>query len=354
MKKQIIKPFLFVIFLIISIALFSFSSCDGPVDPYDQLKPGRRDYVWEVDTIDVESTYINKIWGSSPEDVWAIGSGGSFDRSIWYFDGDKWTTDGFTRNILPHALWGFSNNEVYIGGLDGKIWNFDGKDWKQFAELEKEGTNFISFENIWGAKPNDFYAVGAGPDNKLYANHSVITHFTDNKWEILDTKALKGNVVHFYINNSDQKKYFRLVKIGGIIHPDSTIIYEYDQVNFKKLYSSVETKGMQADISMIGNDVFFILGYEIATRENNQFKTVLNVDNPNFYQRIWGRNSKDIFLFMIDGLAHYNGGDLEYLFYFNRTSQTQIYGAALFEKEVFFTIYEASTDLKYIYHGKLK
>ena len=120
------------------------------------------------------------------------------------------------------------------------------------------------------------------------------------------------------------------------------------------MYASEETWGKQADISLIDNKVYFILGNKIATRENDQFKTLVNVDNPNFYQRIWGRNSKDIFLLMTDGLAHYNGSDLKYLFYFNKTPQTQIYGAALFENEVFFTVYEASTDLKYIYHGTLK
>lgn len=70
----------------------------------------------------------------------------------------------------------------------------------------------------------------------------------------------------------------------------------------------------------------------------------------------WGRSTKDIFLLMTDGLAHYNGDNIEYLFYFtfaNDKPWTQIYGAAIFENEVFFTIYEPPTDLKLIYHGKL-
>ncbi|MGE5797799.1 MAG: hypothetical protein ACM34N_13515, partial [Ignavibacteria bacterium] len=95
------------------------------------------------------------------------------------------------------------------------------------------------------------------------------------------------------------------------------------------------------------------LGREISKRVNNQFQTILKVDNPNFYQRIWGRNSKDIFLLMTDGLAHYNGTDTEYLFYFKVTPRTQIFGAALFEKDVFFLVGEAGTNLNLIYHGKL-
>jgi hypothetical protein len=104
---------------------------------------------------------------------------------------------------------------------------------------------------------------------------------------------------------------------------------------------------------LINNEVIFVLGNQIARRTNNQFHTILNVNNPNFYQRIWGRNVKDIFLLMTDGLAHYNGSDMEYLFYFNRTPSTQIYGAALFEKDVFFLVDEAPSGLSLVYHGKL-
>ena len=89
---------------------------------------------------------------------------------------------------------------------------------------------------------------------------------------------------------------------------------------------------------------------QIETRENGQFQTILTVDNPNFYQRIWGRNEKDIFLMMGDGLAHYNGTDIQYLFY---SDHIQIYGAALFERDVFFLINDKNGN-NLIYHGILK
>ena len=333
--------------------LLNFSSCDdGPTEP--NVEPGRRDYTWEVDTLAVENAHLYKLWGSSPTDVWATGSGSWLDKTIWHYDGVNWSTDGKSRIINPHALWGFTHNEVYIGGSDGRIWKFDSAQWSEFAKLETEGTEFISFENIWGTIPNDFYAVGHGPDDARYANYSIITHYYNGNWQIFDPKSLIGNVVHFYTNKSDQKQYFMLSKIGGATHPDSTIIYEYKDDNYIKLYVSLETKGQYADIALIDDEVYFILGNEIATRSKNQFKNLVTINNPNFYQRIWGRNSNDIFLLMTDGLAHYNGSDLEYLFYFNKTPQTQIFGAAIFDHEVFFNVYEASTDLKFIYHGTLK
>ena len=121
----------------------------------------------------------------------------------------------------------------------------------------------------------------------------------------------------------------------------------------REFYSNIWVQGLQADLSYINNEVYFIMGNKIAVRENNQFQTILTVNNSKFYQRIWGRNSKDIFLLMTDGLAHYNGTDIQYLFYFNVTPKTQIYGAALFEKDVYFLVSEAQTTLNLIYHGKL-
>ena len=133
---------------------------------------------------------------------------------------------------------------------------------------------------------------------------------------MFNTNGIKGIVEHLYKNGLDNKIYLRLTKIGDATTFDSTIIYEYMNNKYINLYSSIESKGLQADISLINNEVYFVLGNKIAIRRNNQFQTIITVDNPNFYQRIWGRNSKDIFLLMTDGLAHYDGSDIEYLFYF--------------------------------------
>lgn len=60
---------------------------------------------------------------------------------------------------------------------------------------------------------------------------------------------------------------------------------------------------------------------------------------------------------MTDGLAHYNGSDIEYLFNFTYGQAkpwTQIYGAVLFEKEVFFLVDEPPTGLSLVYHGRLE
>lgn len=341
---------------VLSLLIISMLSCKKDSitsPPEDNSIPGRRDYVWTVDTLNTPYDPMFRLWGSSSNDIWTT-SGGSWDQSISHFNGEQWSSFGVNGIIVPWAIYGFSYDDVYVGSESGKIWRYNGSTWTRFAELTKNGHTNLHFENIWGESPDDFYAVGAYPDEHTVFNKSVIAHFNNNSWTMLNTGNLIGNVVHLYKNALDNKIYLRLTKIGDATSLDSTIIYELNDGKYYNLYGNIWTKGLMADISFINNEVYFILGNEIARRINNHFNTILNVNDQDFNQRIWGRNSKDIFLLMTDGLAHYNGSDIAYLFYFNQTLGTEIYGAGLFEKDVFFLVYEPTTHLNLIYHGTLK
>ena len=341
--------FLTIIFFLTA-ALIFLNTCDS-TEPVDDLKPGRRDYTWTVDTLTGLNNPRFRMWGSSPTDIWATTSS-NWENSISHFNGSRWSSYGIPDLTNAQAIFGFSPSDVFIGTGDrGRIWKFDGTTWNMFAELTKDGQTYLVFDNIWGTSKDNFFALGAYPDQFGF-NKSVIAHYVNNNWVMLNTDGLYGIVERLYNNSPDSKTY--LLVIGGTNFTDSTKVYELIQGGYQLLYGNLWTKGLQADISLINNEVIFVLGNQIARRTNNQFRTILNVTNPNFYQRIWGRNVKDIFLLMTDGLAHYNGSDMEYLFYFNRTPSTQIYGAALFEKDVFFLVDEAPSGLSLVYHGRLE
>ncbi|MHB8905604.1 MAG: hypothetical protein ACYC6D_05725 [Melioribacteraceae bacterium] len=346
------KPFIKAV-TFFSLFTFLVSCNSNPLEA--PVAPRTRDYVWTVDTL-LGYAYMNKLWGSSHRDVWAIGQPGIFSKSIWHFNGYNWSTDNVYRLFVPHSIYGFSGDNIWIGASDGEIWHYKNS-WEKVAVLTKDGHSDIVFDNMWGESANDFYAVGAYPDQYGY-NSSVIAHYNGSNWDMLNTDGLQGIVERFYKNKPDGKFYTQTYKIGGGQYPDSTLIYEYTpefliSKRYNKIYGSIWTQGQQADISLIDGEVYFVLGNKIAKRVDDKFQTYLTVDNSNFYQRIWGRNSKDIFLLMIDGLAHYDGTDIKYLFYFNKP-RTQIYigGAALFDNEVFFLAGEFSTGLYLIYHGK--
>ncbi len=353
-RVSIVMPiYKIMLFGFISILSLLSVTCKNEVAAVeDNAVPGRRDYVWTVDTLDALYSPRGRMWGSSPTDVWATSSS-NLGVALTHYNGSKWVSYR-TSGMVPNAIYGFSSINIVIGAYNGQIWKFNGNNWNLFYSLKKDGHSDIVFSNIWGESINFFYVNGAYPDVNGYYNKSVIALYNNGIWYPLNTSQLSGIVTHVYRNISDNKIY---LQVNGYNFPDSTKIYEYNNGEYIKLYGNIWTKGLQADISLINGEVYFVLGNSIVKRKSDKFITLLNVDNPNFYQRIWGKSSKDIFLLMTDGLVHYNGTDTQYLFHFTHGEEkpwTQISGTALFDKEVFFVTYEPPTGLSLVYHGKLE
>jgi hypothetical protein len=322
-----------------------FSCYDNPSGPADNTPPGRRDYTWTVDTLDAPYDTYYRMWGSSPTDVWCV-SPGDWENSLAHFDGEKWTLYGAQGLFNINSIYGFSSDYVFTGADNGSVWRYNGNRWGLYARLTKDGHSDIIFDNIWGESPDNFFAFGAYADENGLLNNSVIANYKNNNWTIFDTEDLKGIVTELFKNNANGIIYQQVINWSNTY--DSTFIYEYSNGNFTKLYSS-RWDSYWANISLIDNEVYFVLRTEIARRVNNKFQTVFKLDGTNFYHYIWGKSSKDIFIEMTDGLAHYNGSNVEYLFHFNKL-RTHIYGAALFEEEIFFLVSEPGVNL--IYHGR--
>ncbi|MGK9369161.1 hypothetical protein ACSSWA_09670 [Melioribacter sp. Ez-97] len=338
--KNLIKSFLIVVILLVN-------SCgEGITEP----EPGRRDYVWEVDTLNYPYAPMIRIWGTSPNNIWTISSG-EHAKSIAHFDGKSWSVFGVDGNAGLTALWGFINSKVFTGNIRGQIWQYNGSGWFLFYQLEKDRRTDIGINNIWGISENDFYAFGAYPDSMKLFNNSVIAHYYRGEWNMLNTGFITGLIANLYKNQDNGNIYFQVLKIGGSIHPDSTIICEYSKSGIKKLYTSLNIRGETANISLINKDVYFILGNRIAKIKNGKFNTILEINNSKFLQRLWGRSEKDLFLLMTDGLVHYDGSTYEYIIHFNKTGAI-VSGSVILDKDAFFLIREYPYNL--IYHGKLK
>ena len=135
------------------------------------VQPGSRDYVWTVDTIYTEFNVITGIWGSSPNDVWAVGDGGTaFDR-LQHYDGNKWVPClSYSKNIPlcgGRTLYGFATNDVWVGGQEidvpgAGIWHYDGTRWSRsfLYAPEPDSFSFVEVLGIWGLRSNDVYACG--------------------------------------------------------------------------------------------------------------------------------------------------------------------------------------------------
>ena len=340
-----------IILIFIATIVVMLNTCsDNPVNPGDNVPPGRRDYVWTVDTIDIPFSTIRRLWGISPNDFWAIVSGSDLSRTIWHYDGNIWTTDGISRNLEPTAIFGFSSNNIWIGGSDGRIWYYDGNVWNEDTVLNVVPGKGIVFENIWGESRDNVYAVGAYTDDNLLFNNGVIAHYDGNAWSLVNIEPISNSLVKIYKDFYTNQYFLRSIK--NSLQQDSTKILKFSGTNLTEIYGGTFSRENVANMELIGREVYFVTGREINKYNGSQFETISVVNEPNYANGIWGRNQKDLFLAMLDGVAHYNGKDVQYLFKFDQ-STTHLTAGYVFDKVVFFSARNRIDGSTFIYKGEL-
>jgi hypothetical protein len=101
------------------------------------------------------------VWGTSSTDVWAVG-GDPQDGSgptVIHFDGESWSRvpTGETGNLW--WVFGFADGPIYMGGDQGMILRYESGD---FTRMTTPGTGTVF--GIWGASPDDVWAVGGASD----------------------------------------------------------------------------------------------------------------------------------------------------------------------------------------------
>jgi len=100
---------------------------------------------------------------------------------------------------------------------------------------------------------------------------------------------------------------------------------------------------------------YFVIDNSIYLNVNGSLENYLSFEVDNFGHQIYGRNLNDMFLRMKDGLAHYNGTDIQYLYRFPNHQKTSILAnAVLMEKNVFFPMTNYDESINMVLHGKLR
>ena len=101
-------------------------------------------------------------WGSSAQDVWAVGGAGT----IVHFDGSKWSIVRSPTNNTLYSIWGSSANNVFAVGDRGTVLRWDGSTWTQL-QLGADGKDVAQIYGVWGADGSEVWFVGnhltAGP-----------------------------------------------------------------------------------------------------------------------------------------------------------------------------------------------
>ncbi len=344
--KIVIKA---VIALTIILLLTSIQSCKNPTSPEEDIEPGRRDYVWTVDSLSVinhTTQFLCGLSGSSSSDLWMVAAAYDNNHKLWHYDGNEWNNYPMVHYISPTTIHALSTNEVWIATDNSEIWKYDGTGWYKFIKFTVKGYNSILFEDIYGYEGN-LYAVGVAVKNDGELK-GIIAHYNGEKWELLNIPVIK--------------QYFTDVLFvdGGDILISGTDYTDYQTP--EKLYILRDGKLsllMKGDdyyrLTILNNKIYINVDKKIYLYNNSELIGKLDLSNTQFVNGVFGRTIKDFFT-ANEGinkgiyLGHYNGTDLKNLYY---TDGPNLTDAQVFDKDVFVISYRENGK-HYFIHGKLK
>ena len=339
------------------IMLFSFISllsllsvtCKNEVTAVeDNIEPGRRDYTWTVDTLFLPFNSFTDITGTSPTDVWTCGPGGDLDKTFYHYDGQSWKTDLISRPFAPYSVSSISVNSVWSSGLEGKIWHYNGNGWSEQYRLFTNEDTLVVLQEVLAISETDIYSVGQyyiGPEDYW----GIILHYNNNKWQNITIPKTRAIFDEIGKDKKNGKVYLRGLTQQNLNENDYQL-YEINNTTLTEIKSGSQNKDEFGNVLRLNSRIYFIIGYDLfCYNENNFIKIGRLTDDPKFLHVGWGRNEKDIFLGMRDGIAHYNGENTVYLY--QSTENIFVREGTMFDTEVFFIGRTNGNNL--MIHGKL-
>jgi hypothetical protein len=347
MKNIKIVPHL----ILASCCLITFN-CNTTEPGEENITPGRRDYEWTADTIIAPNNSLT-IWGIDSNDIWACGPGGitRYDQ-LWHYDGIEWKPWTQSMGTGLSCLKGLAKNDVWLGGQDGRIFHFNGSRWSLAYEYNKPDAHDVNTLDILPVNYNDVYAAGMiAYSSTVEIQRGFLIHYDGNEWKeiFVSSSMSQFNDLELYDGNVFIENFI----IGGTVS-DTIKFYKYDGKEIKEIFSKPRSDIYIASMNIVGDKIYFLIGRDLYRYENGGLVHIKYFPETKFGYGFSGRSEKDIFIRMADGLAHYNGTDLQYLYKFTNDWTSILGEPVIFDNDVFFSVVDYINGVKFMLHGKLK
>lgn len=327
------------------ILLSTSFSCTLLTGPSGDVQPGRRDYVWTVDTLSSSIFLTECIWGSSASDVW-LGAYGA--NSLFHYDGNKWEVwNGAPANHSEvDAIYGSGPNDAWLATYDNEIWHFDGNRWSEAYRYKASGSYHVPMiKSVWGTSASDVYACGTMNLNDSLLE-GFILHNNGDGWKEVYRASSFSDFVRVRVEDGTA---YILSADTPVNEPNPVVsFYGFRGGILKKIYSGYI---YNTGLSDVGGKVYFMISGDVCRYIPGNLQKVFSVTSANFAYNLYGRSEKDVFVSMYDGLSHWNGTDLQYLSKFSNTPY--VGSVAVFPNDFFAVSHDMSTGKNMVHHGRL-
>jgi hypothetical protein len=263
--------------------LLSFFALDcrttptGPVGdnflPNENVPPGSHEYIWTVDTIKLnhwDLLRLSNIWGSSPTDIWAVGSADVSFNVIWHYDGKAWRTDSVHRNLASClAICGFSSNDVWIGDAMGSLWRYTGS-WSQITHIQPsaKATEFL-INSLWGRSPNFILAVGFAQSTDGSYFKPALWKYNGSSWDSIATPEMRVAFSDARISDVTGDMY-----IYAYSYEQSSGWMNYAYIKDNSGYIKVAENVAPINVETIDNKIFFNISSKLYFYQGGGIKTL--------------------------------------------------------------------------------
>jgi hypothetical protein len=147
---------------------FWWVSGSDPTDVWMVGEKGRMAH-WDGATFEeyprVTTATIWGVWAASPTDAWAVGGSPGKGTAlpndlVLHWDGKDWKPDPLPGTPLGRSLnkiWGTSSEDLYAVGEAATVWHRKGTTWKLESDPPVASSNLLT---VFGCSATDVYAVG--------------------------------------------------------------------------------------------------------------------------------------------------------------------------------------------------
>jgi hypothetical protein len=173
------------------------------------------------------------VWGTSPANVWVAGGRGELSGAptILHFEGASWSrVDSGQRGVDLWWVFGFDSGEVFFTGSGGTILRYRNAQFERMA-TPRSGIVF----GLWGAAPDDLWAVGAGDDNR-----GIVWHYDGAQWRDVELPAGVPSLV-LKVHGQRSNEVWISCASGVALHWDGVSLTRVDTGATSSLFSIVTT-----------------------------------------------------------------------------------------------------------------
>jgi len=331
-----------------ALLMLGFNSCKETIVKWeDNSEPGRRDYVWDLDTIKVptgEYTFLRGIWGANEKNIWAFGSATSYQYRLWHFDGNSW------KQFEVPGLWdissgvGCNENEMWLVTTSGQFWYWDGSIWQKNITIAIPDYDGPTMQQITRSDDGRYFVAGQATARDHSTYKAFIYTCENNYWKSVSIPDIAIIFPNTYWHPREGKIFLNGWKLDDPINPNR--FYKIEGNNLIKIYEGSGVTG----IDRIGDELYFKMGKKISRYRNGSFYEYKDFNGTEYRGRFFGRSENDFFTNNYDGLGHYNGTDLITIY----KTDLQIQDVKVFQNDVYALLRDIDNYKDIILHGKLK